>query len=85
MSTYHEQIDTLFQQLDPPPQAHAVIEAHPDVLAHMRSQGWDKKPNFTILSGKWQDVLAGEEIHQFGGFDVIYIDTFSEGYQGRFF
>lgn len=32
-------IDTLFQTIPKPPRLHVIIEAHPDVLAHMRSKG----------------------------------------------
>ena len=37
---YHSslKIDTLFQSLCPA--RHVIIEAHPDVLAHMRTTGW---------------------------------------------
>ena len=77
---------------------HVIIEAHPDVLKHMRNQGisgriaamysadlpigWFDKPNVTILEGKWQDFVESEELLSVGGFDVIYTDTFSEDYKG---
>lgn len=35
-------IDTALQALQPG--THTIIEAHPDVYAHMLQQGWDKKP-----------------------------------------
>ncbi|CAE6512088.1 unnamed protein product [Rhizoctonia solani] len=77
-------IDTLFQSLTPPPSRHVIIEPHPDVLAHMRSTGWFEKPGVEILQGKWQDFInpekVGELIGEEGGFDVVYTDTFSEGY-----
>ncbi|TRM69857.1 S-adenosyl-L-methionine-dependent methyltransferase [Schizophyllum amplum] len=73
-------IDGLFQSLDPPPTQHVIIEAHPDVLAHMREQGWYEKPGVKILEAKWQDVIESEDILGVGGFDVVYTDTFSEDY-----
>ncbi|CAE6429504.1 unnamed protein product [Rhizoctonia solani] len=77
-------IDTIFQSLTPPPSRHVIIEPHPDVLAHMRSTGWFAKPGVEIFQGKWQDFVnaerIGELIGEEGGFDIIYTDTFSEGY-----
>jgi len=34
----------------------------------------------TILEGKWQDFIASGKLLEFGGFDVVYTDTFSEDY-----
>lgn len=59
-----------------------IIEPHPDVLKHMRSQGWFDKQGVKILEGKWQDFVESEELLEIGGFDVIYTDTFSEDYAG---
>ena len=73
-------IDGLFQALDPPPALHVIIEAHPDVLQHMRSLGYYERPGVKILEGKWQDFIDKEEILGIGGFDVVYTDTFSEDY-----
>lgn len=56
-----------------------IIEPHPDVLAHMRKQGWYDLPNVKILEGRWQDFLPSAEME---GFDVVYTDTFSEDYTG---
>jgi len=75
-------IDSFFQELPTVPALHVIIEAHPDVLEHMRSQGWYSKPNVKILEGKWQDYVDSPELLGVGGFDVIYTDTFSEEYQG---
>ncbi|TIA90312.1 hypothetical protein E3P99_01622 [Wallemia hederae] len=66
-------IDTEFQKYKPT--QHTIIEAHPDVLKHMRETGWYDKPGVRVCEGKWQDFI--EEI---GQFDVIYFDTFSEHY-----
>ncbi|THH07221.1 hypothetical protein EW145_g3532 [Phellinidium pouzarii] len=68
-----------------PPKQHFIIEAHPDVLAHMRELGWYDKPGVTILEGKWQDFIESEELLTVGGFDAIYTDTFSEDYQDALF
>jgi type IV protein arginine methyltransferase len=46
----------------------------------MKDHGWYEKDGVKILEGKWQDLLGSEHILGVGGFDVIYIDTFSEDY-----
>ncbi|KAH8118991.1 S-adenosyl-L-methionine-dependent methyltransferase [Phellopilus nigrolimitatus] len=74
-------IDSMFQDLPVPPKQHFIIEAHPDVLEHMRKLGWYEKPGVTILEGKWQDFVESEELLATGGFDIVYTDTFSEDYQ----
>ncbi|KII92550.1 hypothetical protein PLICRDRAFT_37315 [Plicaturopsis crispa FD-325 SS-3] len=74
-------IDTFFQAQSTPPSQHFIIEAHPDVLQHMKSHGWYEKPGVKILEGKWQDFIDSEEILAVGGFDVVYTDTFSEDYK----
>ena len=77
----HQQIDGLFQSLPSHyPTRHVIIEAHPDVLQHMRETGWYDKPGIKILEGKWQDFLDSDDLLSSGGFDVIYTDTFSEDY-----
>ncbi|KAF8200772.1 arginine methyl transferase [Pholiota molesta] len=73
-------IDSLLQSLQTPPKDHIIIEAHPDVLAFMRRQGWYEKKGVRILEGRWQDFIESSELLGFGGFDVIYTDTFSEDY-----
>ncbi|KZV70695.1 S-adenosyl-L-methionine-dependent methyltransferase [Peniophora sp. CONT] len=73
-------IDGLFQELNPPPAEHVIIEPHADVLAQMRERGWYEKPSVRILEGKWQDFV-GTDALQAGGFDVVYTDTFSEDYE----
>ncbi|KAJ7901889.1 arginine methyl transferase [Mycena olivaceomarginata] len=77
-----ETIDTLFQSLSPA--LHVIIEAHPDVLKHMKDMGWYDKPGVKILEGKWQDFINPAKIGTVvpdGGFDVVYTDSFSEDYQ----
>jgi len=80
-------IDDMFQSLYPPPSLHLIIEAHPDVLSHMKECGWYSKSGVKILEGKWQDFVDDPVLLDVGGFDVIYTDTFSEDYQElhRFF
>lgn len=63
-------IDTELQKYKP--RNHFIIEAHPDVYAHMKELGWDKKPGVTILFGRWQDVLPAME----QSFDGIFFDTY---------
>ena len=48
----------------------------------MRKKGWYDKKNVLILEGKWQDFVESDQLLGIGGFDVIYIDTFSENYEG---
>ncbi|KAI1317950.1 AAA ATPase afg3 [Mortierella claussenii] len=58
------------------PSQHTIIEAHPDVYAHMIKEGWDKKPGVKILFGRWQDVIDQLEVY-----DGIFFDTFGEYYE----
>ncbi|SCV03519.1 LAME_0H11078g1_1 [Lachancea meyersii CBS 8951] len=71
-------IDTFIQERKPT--KHYICEAHPDVLKHMREEGWYEKPNVVVLEGRWQDTLSAilDEGNVF--FDAIYYDTFSEHY-----
>ena len=78
----HEQIDSYFQALPVPPLTHVIIEPHPDVLRHMREQGWHDKKGVTVLEGKWQDFI-GTEVLEGMTFDAVYTDTFSEDYGGE--
>ncbi|MCJ1309588.1 Arginine N-methyltransferase 2 [Agyrium rufum] len=48
-------IDTHFQDLYP--KTHHIVEAHPDVLAKMRADGWYEKEEVVVHEGRWQDVL----------------------------
>lgn len=71
--------DTYIQQKNPA--HHYICEAHPDVLAKMKQEGWYEKSNVTVLEGKWQDSLNKllDEGEVF--FDGIFYDTFSEHYE----
>lgn len=73
------------------PRSHTIVEAHPDVYAHMKRQGWTSKPNVHVEFGRWQDVLrdiiaANEKLP--GGrsnpkarlFDGVFYDTYGEEY-----
>jgi protein arginine N-methyltransferase 2 len=85
------QIDRLFQATEPRPLHHTIIEAHPQVLEHLRAQGVHEWPGVRILEGRWQDwlldpekvgeVLAGTP--EGSGFGAVFIDTFAEGYDGK--
>lgn len=70
-------IDTFIQQKNP--KKHYICEAHPDVLAKMKQDGWYAKPNVVVLEGRWQDNLDALLLEGVF-FDGIYYDTFSEHY-----
>ncbi|KAF2760039.1 arginine N-methyltransferase 2 [Pseudovirgaria hyperparasitica] len=71
-------IDKAFQEQSPI--AHHIVEAHPDVLAQMRRDGWYERENVVIHEGKWQDVVP--KLAQQGLlFNAIYFDTFAEEYK----
>ncbi|KAL7314657.1 Arginine N-methyltransferase 2 [Mucor circinelloides] len=67
-------IDTELQKYKP--KNHYIIEAHPDVYAHMLELGWDKKPGVKILFGRWQDMVPKLDIL----FDGVFFDTYGEFY-----
>ncbi|KAK4991426.1 Arginine N-methyltransferase 2 [Elasticomyces elasticus] len=71
-------IDALFQ--GETPSAHHIIEAHPDVLARMRRDGWYEKPGVTVHEGRWQDLVP-KLVEDNVTFDAIYFDTFAEDYK----
>jgi protein arginine N-methyltransferase 2 len=54
---------------------HFIIEAHPDVLAHMRANGWFEKPRVTVLQGTWQTQLPAL-MERGVTFDCVFFDTF---------
>ncbi|KIY96199.1 hypothetical protein MNEG_11764 [Monoraphidium neglectum] len=55
------------------PRSHTIVEAHPDVHAHMLELGWGSRPGVTILFGRWQDLLP-ELLRR--RFDGIFFDTY---------
>jgi protein arginine N-methyltransferase 2 len=71
-------IDTFIQSHKPA--KHYICEAHPDVLAKLKKDGWYEKPNVVILEGRWQDTLP-KLLEQGVQVDGIYYDTFSEHYK----
>jgi len=87
------QIDRLFQyrlSSQPRPSHHTIIEAHPQVLEHMRAQGVYDWPGVRILEGRWQDWLLDPEklievtaqTPEGMGFYTVFVDTFAEAYEG---
>ncbi|KAL2431069.1 Protein arginine N-methyltransferase 2 [Exophiala dermatitidis] len=72
-------IDSYIQNHANQPANHHIVEAHPAVLEEMKSKGWMDKPNVTVHSGKWQDVLP-QLVAEGETFDAIYFDTFAESY-----
>ncbi|VDP91719.1 unnamed protein product [Echinostoma caproni] len=64
------------------PDSHVIIEAHPEVINKIESDGWSKKPGVSILKGRWQDVipnLATEIQNKVSHpFDGIFFDTYAE-------
>ena len=61
------------------PASHTIIEAHPDVLARMRRDGWAARPGVRLLEGTWQQVLPRLCDAAAPPFDAIFFDTFAEG------
>jgi type IV protein arginine methyltransferase len=82
------------------PADHVIIEGHPTCLQWMRRKGWYDRSGVRILEGRWQDFFpppaqalspsARESSTDsarpvdIGKFDVVYFDTFEEGYRGHF-
>ena len=67
--------------------SHTIVEAHPDVHAHMLRQGWGRKRGVVVEFGRWQEVLDriireneslpdGEKRL----FDGVNFDTYGEDY-----
>ena len=71
-------IDASFQATSPV--SHHIIEAHPEVLTQMKTNGWLEKSNVRVHEGRWQDVVP-KLIEEAILFDVIYFDTFAEDYK----
>ncbi|KAL7803544.1 S-adenosyl-L-methionine-dependent methyltransferase [Trichoderma aethiopicum] len=80
-------IDGMFAALKPA--RHHIIEAHPDVLAHIDSPGcafgraWEQSApeegEYRVCRGRWQDVVP-QLAEQGCLYDAIYFDTFGEDY-----
>lgn len=73
-------VDTAIQKYSP--DSHYIIEAHPEVLKKMKSEGWFAKPGVRIIPSKWQDavVLLAKEIDDgtIPRFNGIFFDTYAE-------
>lgn len=54
---------------------HFIIEAHPDVLAHMRERGWMANARVTVLEGTWQTQLP-LLVERGVTIDCVFFDTF---------
>jgi len=67
-------IDGLLQKRKP--SKHYIIEAHPDVHAHIKKTGWPQKPGVEILFGRWQDAISRVPT---GSLDAVFYDTHDEG------
>ena len=57
----------------------------------MRREGWYDRPGVRVLEGRWQDFFAPQtpesgnaKPFDIGKFDIVYFDTFQEGYYGHF-
>ncbi|PYI36957.1 putative arginine N-methyltransferase [Aspergillus indologenus CBS 114.80] len=70
-------VDGFFQTQNPA--AHHIVEAHPEVVAEMKRQGWHERPGVVIHEGRWQEVLPAL-VAEGEMFDAIYYDTFAESY-----
>jgi hypothetical protein len=71
------------------PAHHTIVEAHPQVLQHMRDTGVYDWPGVRILEGRWQDFFTSDKLGDViedspSGFSAIFMDTFAEGYEGGF-
>ncbi|CAH8632095.1 unnamed protein product [Heterobilharzia americana] len=73
-------VDNAIQKYSP--DSHVIIEAHPEVLQKMKSEGWFLRPGVRIISSRWQDavVLLTKEIDEkkLPRFDGIFFDTYAE-------
>ncbi|CAG88414.1 DEHA2E19228p [Debaryomyces hansenii CBS767] len=72
-------IDTMINNKNPTKQY--ICEAHPDVLAKLRLDGWYEKQNVVILEGRWQEQLNKLLSEGNVFFNGIYYDTYSEHYE----
>ena len=59
------------------PRSHVIIEAHPEVLARMRRDGWYERAGVRVCEGAWQDVLP-KLIAEGVQLDAAYFDTYGE-------
>ena len=59
--------------------SHTIVEAHPDVRAHMMRAGWDEREGVRVEPGRWQDVLP-RLAKEGKKYDAIFFDTYGEEY-----
>ncbi|CAD6579425.1 MAG: Arginine N-methyltransferase 2 [Tremellales sp. Tagirdzhanova-0007] len=87
--TIWSKVDRLFRtplsSSHPQPSHHTIIEAHPQVLEHMRANGVYDWPGVRVLEGRWQEwLLDPEKFAQLAAITselgAIFFDTFAEGY-----
>lgn len=69
-------VDEFFQQYKP--SKHVIVEAHPDAIAFARQNGWHERPGVELIHAKWEDAL--DQLSNGELFDVIYWDTYAQGY-----
>ncbi|CAA93240.2 RMT2 domain-containing protein [Schizosaccharomyces pombe] len=70
-------IDTFLQEKEP--SLHVIIEPHPDVLKHMRKNGWMDRENVIVYETTWENAI--NDIASKYVFDGIYYDAFAESYE----
>ncbi|KAI4142763.1 MAG: hypothetical protein LQ340_007232, partial [Diploschistes diacapsis] len=57
------------------PARHHIVEAHADVLARMRAEGWYERPGVVVHEGRWQEVLPRLLTQGAVELDAVYYDT----------
>ncbi len=72
-------IDNQFQSQSNKSASHHIVEAHPTVLADMKTKGWYEKVGVVVHEGRWQDILP-KLVIEGQMFDAIYFDTYAESY-----
>ncbi|PPJ59697.1 hypothetical protein CBER1_09033 [Cercospora berteroae] len=70
-------VDRMFMENEP--EMHYIVEAHPEVLQHIRNTGWYEKKNVRVCEGRWQDVLP-KLVAEGVVLDGMYYDTYAEDY-----
>ncbi|KAF2211367.1 hypothetical protein CERZMDRAFT_112780 [Cercospora zeae-maydis SCOH1-5] len=71
-------VDRMFMENEP--EMHYIVEAHPEVLQHIRNTGWYEKKNVRVCEGRWQDVLP-KLVAEGVVLDAMYYDTYAEDYK----
>ncbi|GIZ48878.1 hypothetical protein CKM354_001192100 [Cercospora kikuchii] len=71
-------VDRMFMENEP--EMHYIVEAHPEVLQHIRNTGWYEKKNVRVCEGRWQDVLP-KLVAEGVVLDGMYYDTYAEDYK----